>query len=428
VALVIVMNALNEFEGAQQIAHADVSALRHFAVALDMLGRKEEAASAWLNLSMTLQARGRCEEARDAYRQTLARNSDCLQALVELGAVYLRLGVPQEALSLLDRAIALDPEHLSAHILLSRAYHLLGDRVRGLQEFAWLTHPRTVQWRGFAQPLWDGSMLNGRTILLWVRPGSGLGDAIQYLRYVPLVKARGAIVVVESHAELVAIVEQMPGVDFVVARGAPLPPFDVHAPLPRLPVVLEGEPWPLPPKVPYISVREALVDRWREQLGPNDGPSVGIVWGGDPRRPDASIRFATLASFAALGRIPGIRLFSLQVGPQAEELSDPPEGLHVRRVPIDLQTPIEETAALILNLDHVVTVDTMVVHLAAALGKPVWMILPFAADWRWLQGDTTQWYPTVRIFRQVRTGDWRGVVERVADALEAQIVAQRLKA
>jgi hypothetical protein len=407
----------------QADAPADHGALRHLALALRMLGRTEHSAEAWLNLGNTLQARGQFEEARDAYRQALLHECDSIDALVELGAVHLRLGEPQEAAVLLETAIARAPENASAHVLASRAFHLLGQHARGLKEFAWLTHPDTVRWRGFAEPLWDGSALNGRRILLWVRPHSGLGDAIQYLRYAPLVKSRGGVVIVECHAELVPLVKRMPGVDAAVEKGAPLPPFDVHAPLPRLPVLFGGEPWPLPAKMPYVSVDTMLVERWRQQLAQVQPVRVGLVWGGDPRRPDASIRFAPLRSFAALARVQGISLVSLQVGPSVDELENPPSGLHVVRLPIDLRTPLEETAAALVNLDHIVTVDTMIVHLAGALGKPVWLVLPFAADWRWLQGDTTPWYPTVRMFRQTTAGDWNEPVERMASALTTHIAS-----
>jgi hypothetical protein len=418
----------SDFDGAIAELRASVTAnpshfraLQHLASAFTILGRRTQAASTWAALGSALESSGRHEEAYDVYSSALTHDPKCVRALVGLAEGHLKRGEPHKAALRLEAALALDYERVSAHVLLSQAYHLMGDYTRGLQEFAWLTHPRVLQWRGFDQPLWDGSSLTAQTILLWVRPGSGLGDAIQFLRYAPLVHALGARVAVECHPELVPIAEQMPGVSIALAKGEALPRFDVHLPLPRLPVVLRDAPWPLPMSRPYISAPAAMVQCWRNNLGSRDRPIVGVAWGGNPRRPDASIRFAPLRALAPLSRLPGVRLINLQVEPQVAELANPPEGLHIEHTPIHMNTPLQEKAALIASLDLVVTVDTMVAHLAGAMGKPVWTVLPFASDWRWLQGDATPWYPTMRLFRQTTRGDWIGVMERVTAALSERV-------
>jgi hypothetical protein len=411
--------AARQFRAALALDPRHLGACRHLIAALEAQGRREESAGVWLSLGAALDARGRIPESMIAYRECLARCPGSLKAWHRLGVAHLKRRELHDAVRAFNRALELDPQHPATHIDLGRTWHLLGDPIRGWQELAWLCPPAELKWRSFEQPLWQGTPLDGRTLLLWTRPGSGLGDAIQFLRYATHARAHGAVVLVEVQRELVPLVERMEGVHRVVARGEPLPPFDAHAPLPWLPVVLRHELPPYPGDVPYIRIDTSPIDEWRRQLQPygtHERQCVGLVWSGARGRPDEAARFAPLAAFAPLASVSGVRFISLQLGAPSDQLRRLSNGFRVDRLIDEPQTPLH-TAALIMNLDLVITVDTMIAHLAGALARPVWTVLPFAADWRWLSGDTTPWYPTMRLFRQRQPGDWPGVFERVRAAL-----------
>jgi hypothetical protein len=260
--------------------------------------------------------------------------------------------------------------------------------------------------------------LEGRTLLL--HSEQGFGDALQFIRYLPLVARRGARVFVECQEALQRLVQTMSADSTVVARGRPLPPFDVHCPLLSLPRLFATDLASIPRDVPYLHADAAEAGVWRERLADASASlKVGLVWAGRPTHANDRNRTMKLAGFAPLARIPGVRFVSLQKGDAAAEAKSPPEGM-------ELSDPTEElhdfadTAALVAALDLVIAVDTSVVHLAGALGKPVWVLLPFAPDFRWLLGRSdSPWYPTMRLFRQQRAGEWDYVIAEVRSQLEA---------
>lgn len=385
--------------------------------ALDLLGdRASDTANAWLHLGTALQTRSRYSEATAAYREAVARKPDCLGALVGLARACLAQGRPIDAIQYCNAALAVDPEHHTAHVLKGQASFLAGDIKSGWDGLAW--HYRSYEFgvQSYDCPLWDGSTLTGLTILLWT--DQGLGDSIQFLRYIDFVKSRGARIVVQSHhRSLVPIIKRITGVDQIIAPGSPLPPLDFHAPLVYFPAIVRPHP-DIAQRVPYIDVEPPLVDIWRQKLGAQEGRYVGLSWGGNAWHRSAPSRFVPLRLFGRLAGIQGTRLVSLQHGPQAAELLAAPQGLHVTPI-VSGSTSILDVAAAILSIDLVITVDTMIAHLAGALGKPVWTLLRYAADWMWgIEGDSTPWYPTMRLFRQTREGDWTGVFDRVREALE----------
>jgi hypothetical protein len=263
--------------------------------------------------------------------------------------------------------------------------------------------------------------LAGRTILLHAE--QGLGDTLQFVRYAPLVKARGGTVVLEVQEPLFSLVATCPGVDRLVALGAPLPPFDTHAPLLSLPGLLATDLASIPVEVPYLAADPALVEHWKAVRSPVRWLKVGIAWQGNPRHVNDRHRSLPLARFEPLARLEGVRLLSLQRGPGSEQLAGAAGWMTA-----DLGDALEcfrDTAAAIRNLDLVVTVDSAVAHCAGALAAPVWVLLPYAPDWRWLLGrDDSPWYPTMRLFRQAAPGDWDGVIDRVRVAL-AELAADR---
>lgn len=277
--------------------------------------------------------------------------------------------------------------------------------------------------RAFCQPAWDGSPLDGRRILLYAE--QGLGDTIQFVRYARPVQERGGVVILECQPALRRLLAGCPGVDRLVPHGAPLPEFNVRARLMGLPEVLDGPAGRPPADVPYLRAEPERQRRWRRQLGEAPAFSVGIIWQGNPNYPLDRERSAPLARFAPLAGVQGVSLFSLQKGSGTEQLAA--AGFPVTDLGGRLDRGPEaflDTAAVLVNLNLVVTVDTAVAHLAGALGVPVWLALPVAAHWRWgLEAERTAWYPTIRLFRQTAPGDWEGVFARMAESLRRQVTS-----
>ena len=294
---------------------------------------------------------------------------------------------------------------------------LTGDFERGWAEYEWRwkTKEQSFQRRSFSQPLWDGQALAGRTILLHAE--QGLGDTIQFVRYVPLVKERGGRVVVECQPPLLPLLADCPGIDEIVAKGNPLPAFEVQAPLLSLPGILGTTVDSIPAHVPYLRVDQELEQFWQKKLDPLGGFKVGIVWQGNPQFRGDHQRSIPLPHYEALARVAGVRLVSLQKGAGANQLRMLAGSFPVLDLGPQLET-FNDTAAALKNLDLLISSCTSVPHLAGALGRPVWLALSFVPDWRWLmEREDTPWYPHHRLFRQNRPGDWSEVFERIAGAL-----------
>jgi hypothetical protein len=242
---------------------------------------------------------------------------------------------------------------------------------------------------------------------------------VQFIRYAPLVKQRGGRVIVECQESLLRLLASCPGIDHLVAQSSPLPEFDVQAPLLSLAGIFGTSLATIPANVPYLFADTHLIARWRQESSAIPGLKIGIAWQGSPMHKEDKQRSLPLAHFEPLARLPGVCLFSLQVGPGANQLRDlggrfPVTDLGGQFDPGSFQ----DAAAVVTLLDLVISADTAVAHLAGALGVPVWVLLPFAPDWRWLLGrEDSPWYPTMRLFRQAKPGDWDGVFDRVASAL-----------
>ena len=279
------------------------------------------------------------------------------------------------------------------------------------------------------QPLWDGKPLDGRTVLL--HPEQGMGDTLQFIRYAPLVKKRGGRVIVECQRPLVLLLESCPGIDRLIAQGDPLPAFDVHAPLMSLPAILQTNLDTIPAAIPYISAPAALVRKWRDTLAPFDGFRIGIAWKGSPKYGRDRYRSFPLELFDQIAQIGGVRLISLQKGPGSEQVRD----LAGRFPVVDFSGELDQgpaafldTAAVMTSLDLVITPDTALAHLAGALGVPVWIPLAFAADFRWMLGrEDTPWYPTARLFRQTKFGQWADVFDQMALVLAEMVSTARAR-
>lgn len=421
------------------VAHATLAAAlaaqRRWAeaesAARDSLALDRNAGEAWEVLGAVLAKLGRFPESLESFtvaerlRPGPSTNSSLYAAR---GTALIAMARPAEAAADFERALADRPQDAGLHWNLGFARLMAGDYARGWPEFDWRRHDDRAEppWRRFAQPTWRGEPLNGRTILLYAE--QGLGDTLQFLRYVPLVAARGGRVVLEVQRPLLPLLEPMPGVEGaaqVIARGDPLPPFDLECPLMSLPrafaTVVDG----VPADIPYLRPDLLRVARWRDRLGAHGAMRVGLVWAGNPRFPGDEERSPRLAGLRGLLDVPGCRFYGLQMGPGRAGLADAvlPGSF------TDLGPEISDfadTAAIMANLDLVVSSCTGPAHLAGALGVPMWLALPFSPDWRWLTGrDDSPWYPTARLFRQLAPGDWPSVAGHMAAELAA--LAQRFR-
>ncbi|KVN21083.1 MULTISPECIES: tetratricopeptide repeat protein [unclassified Burkholderia] len=328
----------------------------------------------------------------------------------------------EEARQAYADAIDIDPDYAPAHCMRAFLCLSIGDFEAGWAEYEWRWRDSQLDGsrRDFAQPRWTRGMpLDGRTILLYHE--QGLGDTLQFCRYVPRVKALGARVVVEAPVELKTLFATLDGVDALVARGEPLPPFDLHCPLLSLPLELRTDLSSIPADVPYLRADPVRVERWRMRLGASGRPRVGLVWSGNPLHVNDRNRSMTLADLLPLldDRYEWVSLQKVMRDDDRPALDASP----VRFVGDEL-ADFADTAALVEAMDAVISVDTSVAHLAGALGRPLAVMLPHTPDFRWLlDRDDSPWYPGARLFRQPEGGEWASVVERVRGALPALVAA-----
>ena len=370
------------------------------------------------NLGVALYGTGQLDEAAASYRKAVALRPNYAEAHNNLGNALKDKSQTEEAVTAYREAISLIPNYAEAHSNLALALLLQGNFTEGWAEHEWRWKLKVVAClrRNLNQPQWDGSHLAGRTILLHAE--QGFGDAIQFIRYVPLVQERGGKAIIECQPELQALLQaNMPDLP-VVARGHTLPAFDVHCPLLSLPRIFATDLSNIPRNVPYLHASVADAGIWRDRIaGYSSEIKAGIVWAGNPNHTNDRNRSLNLSSLTPLSEVPGVRFFSLQKGKADSEAKMVSAGIELTDMAGELKD-FADTAALIANLDLVITVDTAVAHLAGAMGKPVWTLLPFAPDWRWLLvREDSPWYPTMRLFRQPTIGDWDSVIRRVAGEL-----------
>jgi len=376
-------------------------------------------ARAWNNRGNVLQKLDRWKEALAAYDRTLLLQPDHPNAHHNRGLVLLTLGRPREALGAFERAVALAPANAEAQWTKSLTHLLLGEFEAGcrLHEWRWKTVQMGRLARGFHEPLWLGEAgIEGRTLLL--HADQGLGDTIQMARYVPMVEARGAKVILEVQPPLVRLMSSLSPTVEVIARDASLPRFERHCPLGSLPLAFRTTLENIPSRDSYLHAQTADIERWAARLGPRERPRIGIAWSGNPRHKrdrDRSIPFAKLTPVLDAR----FEWHALQtIFREGEEEAARAAGVHISKGEL---ADFAETAALVSNLDLVVSVDTSIAHLAGALGKPVWILLTWEPDWRWLLGrDDSPWYSSARLFRQPALGDWDGALANVASALAAR--------
>jgi hypothetical protein len=358
-------------------------------------------------IGANLSSLGRASEAVDAYRRALAINPnyyECWANLAHAQQLLLRL---DEAADSYRHALGIQYDYPQAQCAAGMLALLRGDFANGFTQFEWRWRLKSMIPRDFKEPRWQGEPLVGKTILLHAEQGAG--DTIQCLRFVPQVEARGGRLLLELPQTLMRLATSLEGGGEIIAQGRKPPPFDVHCAFMSLPRVLGTTLDTLPAKVPYLHADPALIERWARRLaGTGSGLKVGIAWAGNPKHAGDRRRSIPLERLAPILDVPGIRFYSLQVGERAGDLARLP-GAQARDKVVDLApelTSYAETAALLAHLDLLVSVDTSVVHLAGALGRPCWVMMPFSPDWRWLlERDDSFWYPTLRLFRQPALDD-----------------------
>ncbi|QCN93800.1 tetratricopeptide repeat protein [Azospirillum argentinense] len=380
--------------------------------------------AAWGNLGSLLAGQGRFDEALAAFATAEERGFSGPSLWSARGNARLAMARPVEALADFDRLLQARPGDAGMRWNRGFARLLAGDCEGGWPEFDWRRHDARAEppWRRFVQPTWTGGDIAGRTILLYAE--QGLGDTLQFVRYAPLVAARGARVILEVQRPLMSVMSDLPGVERLIARGDPLPDFDLECPLMSLPRAFGTKLDDVPAAVPYLRADLKRAAAWSErladgQLTGGQGLRVGLVWAGNPRFPGDALRSPRLAGLRPVLDVPGVRFFGLQKGPGREDLERVPTPSAFTDLGPDI-ADFADTAAVMANLDLVISSCTGPAHLAGALGVPVWVVLPLSPDWRWLLGrEDSPWYPTARLFRQTRVGDWTEVAGRVADALRA---------
>jgi hypothetical protein len=377
------------------------------------------------NRGTALRMLNRFDEALADYDGALAASPRSPEALNNRGVALAAMNRHAEAIAAYTRALELKPDYHRARYNRALSRLVTGDFAEGWadHEARWHGSDVSIRERVFAAPRWSGREdLRGKAILL--HSEQGLGDGIQFSRYARLVHERGARVVLEAYPPLKGLLAQLPYVDEAVALGGALPAFDYHAPLVSLPLAFETRLASIPPQAPAIEAPPAYLDKWRALVGEARGPRAGLAWSGSTTLRNDHNRSIALARFAGIRAVPAA-FFAVQKeireGDRAPLAGSPP----VRQFGDEL-VDFRDTAALVSLMDVVITVDTSIAHLAGAMGKPVWILLPFSPDWRWLLGrDDSPWYPSARLFRQPAPGDWDSVLERVRGELEALAAGSR---
>ena len=435
--------ALVSFERAVALRPDAAAPLSNRAAVLNELERPEEAAAscrqaiqrdphhagARHNLGTALLKLDRPDAALERFAEALARDPGMADAEIGRGLALYALRRPAEAMACFDASIALRPS-AEAHFGRAKARLALGDLQGGFDDLNWRWRLRRSSQRlpELGCPLWRGEDPAGKSILIHCE--QGFGDSLQFVRYAGLLAERGAKVTLRADASLVRLFQSIPAINVVTSYDPAA--FDLHVPMMDLPLGFGTTLATIPATSPYLAAQFADIAHWKARIT-DEGRAlrVGLVWAGKSRVHDPAAfatdrrRSMSLAQFAPLGAVPGVRCFSLQKGPPAGEAASAPPGLRL----VDHTTELRDfadTAALIEALDLVISVDTSVAHLAGALGKPVWVLSRFDGCWRWLNGrEDSPWYPSARIFHQARPGDWAEVIRRVTRELGSLSASRR---
>jgi tetratricopeptide (TPR) repeat protein len=374
-------------------------------------------ALARFNRGNALREQGRDLEALDNYEQVLTIMPHHVGAWQNRGLMLAAQNRHPEALASYQRALALQPDHADAHFNAALSLLTIGDYRAGFAEYEWRGKRAGMPAKPrFRAPPWRGEPLAGKTILLHAE--QGLGDTVQFARYVPLLARAGARVVLEVQPELKTLLSGLGGISEVIKEGEKLPRFDVHCPLASLPLAMQTEPGTIPSEFPYLKVSEQHITRWRTRIETVPSPRIALAWAGRITHANDRNRSTTLEAVEPLIALPQFRFVSIQRELRASDAARLAANSRITDVGSEL-ADFTDTAAVLSLVDLLICVDTSVAHVAGALGRPTFVLLPFQPDWRWgLDRAHSAWYPqSLTLFRQARPGDWAGVIERVRAAL-----------
>jgi tetratricopeptide (TPR) repeat protein len=435
-----VTESLANYERALRLDPNHVPALNNLGVALQSVGMPREAAAslriairnnpdyaeAHNNLGNSLKDQGDLDGAVASYRRAIAINLKYFDAYNNLGNALRAQGHLAESMCCYETALELQPGNPQMHLNRALVWLQMGDFARGWPEYEWRLKCNEYAIPAVPHPRWDGSCLLGRKILLYA--DHGLGDTLQFIRYAPLVEERGGCVILKCQKAIAGLLASCPGVEQVVVEDSPLPEFAVYSPLMSLPMIFGTTLESVPDRVPYLAPAAERVSRWRDELGPPGAFKIGISWQGNPRHRRDRERSFRLAKLEPIAKISGVELVGLQGIFGLEQLSEVENRFVVRNLGERL-TDFMDIAAVMRSLDLVIAPDTALAHLAGAVGVPVWVALSRAPDWRWLDERTdSPWYPSMRLFRQKRWGDWDLVFERMAAELSPLVETRKDRA
>lgn len=379
------------------------------------LALKPDAAEIHNNRGNALLDLNRPAEALVSFDRALTLKPEYAEALVNRANALRDLNRSSEAIASCDAALALDPDLAEAHWNKGLEQLLIGDFEQGFANYEWRWKRAGNTPRDFGAPQWRDEDVTDKTILLHAE--QGFGDTIQFMRYVPLLAGRGAKIVLEVPDSLMPLIGTVDGVIATISRGQQHPPIDLHCPLMSLPLAFGTTLATIPASVPYLRAPAERIEAWRARLPASGKLRVGLVWSGKPTHRNDHNRSIAFAQLAPLLAVPNIDFVSLQRDVREADAAALLNAEAVLRPDLD-QADFADTAAIIETLDLVIAVDTAVAHLTGALAKPLWPLLPFCPDWRWLLDRTdSPWYPGARLFRQPRIGDWDGAIANVAEAL-----------
>jgi tetratricopeptide (TPR) repeat protein len=383
-----------------------------------------ETYDAWNGLGNILERRGEFGEAEDYYQKSIEIAPNRAEARYNLGNVLRQQNKVAESIEALRKALELDPEFKLAHVHLAFSLFMNGDFEAAWPEYEWrwkVPNFPTPE-RPFSQPKWDGERLDGKTIL--VHTEQGFGDTIQFARFTKTMADLGGDIILECAPGLTSLMESAPGVTKTLARGDALPAFDAHVPLLSIPGILSMEVGAIPKQVPYLQASVNKQKYWADRLKISGKLKVGITWQTSTEQLSSSFKSCPLQDYSALFEFDEVNWISLQKEIPASDL---PLPTHLMDISGDL-ADFSDTAAVISELDLVISMDTAVAHLAGALGKPTWLLLSTAGDWRWMKDRSdSPWYPTMQIVRQVNFNDWNEIMMRIRPQIENLIVEKELK-
>jgi tetratricopeptide (TPR) repeat protein len=393
-------------------------------------------ASLLFDLADTYNLNNQSEEATELYQKILVSAPNNVKALHGMGYSLKKLNRIDEAVTYYKRILEINPSHIEARFGLGIAFLTAGNKHPENWPQGWAGYEE--RWnrqerqpvRRYKQPMWKGSNLTGKTLLIWSE--QGLGDTFEFVRYAQVAKQNGAQkVIVATQDAAYNIIKLCPYIDQVIRFDEQPPAYDYHIPMLSMPHYTKTQFDTVPHEIPYLYADTSLIEEWKEILSDDPNFKIGICWQGNPNyttqnsRATAATKFMTVSDFLPLMDIPGVSVYSLQKTTGTDQLDHITEDVSLITFEGDFDTSkgrFMDTAAVIKNMDLVITIDTSICHLAAGLGVPTWNLLPLTPDWRWmLDCDNTPWYPNMRLFRQSNRGNWTEVMDAVVTELKAHL-------